>query len=111
MSSIGQAAFELTHRLGNDLGLVRTYVNSIRTEFERIGGKSLLISEKMVDIVQAVRKGLDLSKRLKEEMLRWGEATGGEPVIICTRVLLQEAGELSSLPYNTQNDLHIDSDV
>src|SRR5260370_23438308 len=82
MSSIGQAAFELTHRLGNDLGLVRTYVNSIRTEFERLGGKSLVISEKLVDILQAVRKVLDLRKKLKEEELRVGGATGGETVII-----------------------------
>jgi signal transduction histidine kinase len=111
MSSIGQAAFELTHRLGNDLGLVRTYVNSIRTEFERLGGKSLVISEKLEDIVQAVRKVLDLSKRLKQELLRWGEARGGEPVIICPRVLLEEASELPLLPSNIQIDLQIDPDV
>src|SRR5260221_11433414 len=47
MSSIGQAAFELTHRLGNDLGTVRTYVNSIRTEFERLGWESPFFSQKM----------------------------------------------------------------
>jgi len=111
MSSIGQAAFELTHRLGNDLGLVRTYVNSIRTEFERLGGKSLVISEKLEAIVQAVRKVLDLSKRLKQELLRWGEAKGGEPVVIHPSVLLEEASELPLLPSNIQIDLQIDPDV
>ncbi|HKF38425.1 MAG TPA: GAF domain-containing protein, partial [Ktedonobacteraceae bacterium] len=111
MSSIGQVAFELTHRLGNDLGLVRTYVNSIRAEFEKLGWRSLVISEKLEDIVQAVRKVLDLSKRLKQELLRWGESSGGEPVIIHPRVLLEEASELPSLPCNIQIDVQIDPDV
>ncbi len=35
MSSIGQSAFEVTHRLGNDLGLVELYIADIRTELEQ----------------------------------------------------------------------------
>src|SRR5260221_10069091 len=37
MSSIGQSAFDVTHRLGNDLGLVETYITDIRSELEQRG--------------------------------------------------------------------------
>src|SRR5260370_24265796 len=47
MSSICQAAFELTHRLGNDLGLVRPYVNRIRTEFVRLCGHCACVTLKL----------------------------------------------------------------
>ena len=36
MSSIGQSAFELVHRLGNELGLVSSYANFIRRASSRI---------------------------------------------------------------------------
>jgi GAF domain-containing protein len=34
MGSIGQQSFQLAHRLSNDLGLVRSYVNDISEELQ-----------------------------------------------------------------------------
>jgi len=111
MSSIGQIAFELTHRWGNDLGLVRSYVNDIRSELKALNVTSTFISEKLENIVRAARAVLNLSKELKQALTRTGEAIAGEPVIIEPRILLEEAQNIPSLPFNIQICLEIDNDV
>lgn len=107
MSSMGQAAFELTHRWGNDLGLIPSYVNDIHTELKMQDVKNTCISEKLGNIVQAVRIVLDLSERLKHELLKSGDMKAGEPVIIHPSILLEEAMDTLSLPSN----IHISSQV
>ncbi|HLX56315.1 MAG TPA: GAF domain-containing protein [Ktedonobacteraceae bacterium] len=111
MSSIGQIAFELTHRWGNDLGLVRSYVNDIRTELKSLHTTSPLITEKLENIVGAAGAVLNLSKELKQALVRTGEAFTGEPVVIEARILLEEALDTASLPANIQICLEIDADV
>src|SRR5258707_7967583 len=64
MSSIGQSAYEVTHRLGNDLGLVESYVGDIQLELESLGANSNFVTRKLENIVQAVRTVLDLSRDL-----------------------------------------------
>ena len=111
MSSIGQIAFELTHRWGNDLGLVRSYVNDIRSELKTLNVTSMFLSEKLENIVRAARAVLNLSKELKEALVRTGEAIAGAPLVVESRILLEEAQDIPSLPSNIQICPDIDDDV
>jgi GAF domain-containing protein len=113
MSWIGQAAFELTHRWDNNLGLVRSYVNDIRSEHKKLGVTNSFIDKKLENIVQDTRTVLDLSKNLRQEFARSGESSAIiiEPVIIHPRILLEEAMSLPSFPTNIHIGLEIDKDV
>ena len=111
MSSIGQIAFELTHRWGNDLGLVRSYVNDIRSEVKSLGVINPFIDEKLENIVQAAGTVLNLSKELKQAMVHTGEAMISEPVVMAASVLLEEAQHVAALPSNIQLSIEIDDDV
>src|SRR5205085_11802252 len=59
MSSIGQVAFELTHRWGNDLGLVAVYVDDIRLELEAEAVRNTTVAKKLDNILRVTRKVLD----------------------------------------------------
>ncbi len=85
MSEIGHMAFELTHRWDNDLGLVRSYVNDIGSELEKLGVTNPFIAKKLDNIVQTTRTVLDLGKDLKQEFVRSGEAIVGERIVIQPR--------------------------
>ncbi len=65
MSTIGQSAYELSHRLGNDLGLVESYVNTIQAELTIGHVRNAVISRMLDNIVQSVRTVLALSNNLK----------------------------------------------
>jgi GAF domain-containing protein len=107
MSSIGQIAFELTHRWGNDLGLVRSYINDIRSELKSLDVTSPFTAEKLKDILQTTDAVLNLNKELKKALVRPSEAFTNEPVVMETRVLLEEAQDAASLPSNIQVYLDI----
>ncbi len=111
MSSIGQIAFELTHRWGNDLGLVRSYVNDIRSELKTLEVTSPFVSEKLDNVVHAAGAVLNLSKELKQALVRTGEVITSEQVVIAARVLLEEALDSTSLPPDILICLDIDDDV
>jgi len=122
MSWIGQAAFELTHRWDNNLGLVRSYVNDIRSKLEKLGVTNPFIDKKLENIVQDTRTVLDLSKNLRQEFARSDEMIGdsvviessavaSEPVVIHPRILLEEAQIVPSLLTTIQISLEIDEDV
>jgi GAF domain-containing protein len=82
MSSIGQLAYELTHRVGNDLGLVESYVNDIRAVLEVEKFTSGFIMGKLEKIVRSARRVLDLSRDLKHEMIKTGNAMADKPTVI-----------------------------
>ncbi|MFP4437245.1 MAG: GAF domain-containing protein [Chloroflexaceae bacterium] len=65
MSSIGQAAFELAHRLGNELGLVRSYINNVRQELDAQGIDRSLVDSDLDKVVRDVSNVLQLSRNLK----------------------------------------------
>jgi signal transduction histidine kinase len=111
MSTIGQIAFELTHHWDNHLGLVRSYVNDIRSKLERLDVTDMSVSGKLDNIVRAVHTVLDLSEGLKLELLKSGQARASEPVVIHPKVLLEEALDLPSLPRTIQISLEIEQDV
>lgn len=113
MSSIGQSAFEVTHRLGNDLGLVETYMSTIRSELEQQGFNSSIINRKLEQIGESVNGVLSFSRVLKDELASLGarEEMAGGPVIISPRVLLAEVANVPSLPSGIQILLDIEDDV
>lgn len=113
MSSIGQSAFEVTHRLGNDLGLVETYISDIRSELEQQGITNDVVSRKLGNILHSAQAVLSFSRDLKQELADQGvkEKAAGEPVVISPRVLLAEAAVIPSLPSNVQIHLDIEDDV
>jgi signal transduction histidine kinase len=115
MSSIGQSAYEVTHRLGNDLGLVESYVGDIQLELESLGINNNFVSRKLENIVQAVRTVLDLSRELKYQLASLGatDEAASEPIIISPRLLLEgmQAYASPSLPPNIQICTEIDADV
>lgn len=90
MAAIGQVAFELTHRLGNDLGLVRSFVDDINTELEKLRINNSFIHSKLDKIVQGTRKMLDLGKGLKKVMTRSGETAISKPVELHPGTLLDQ---------------------
>ena len=114
MSSIGQSAFEVTHRLGNDLGLVEAYISDIQAEMENLKVRSPYISNKMEDILRDVKTVLSFSVDLKQELakLRSKEEAAGEPVLISPRALLEEASNVPAVPSGISiRLLEIDEDV
>jgi len=123
MSSIGHMAFELTHRWDNELGLVRSYVNDIGSELEKEGVTNPFIAKKLENIVQVARTVLDLSKDLKQEFVRSGEAIAsepivpqsrtayGEPMIMHPSVLLEEVQSFPSLSSTIKLCREIEEDV
>jgi GAF domain-containing protein len=114
MGTIGQSAFELAHRLGNELGLVRSYVNIIRSAFETQPVAAQVVDENLAKIVQDVGRVLELSSGLKEELAEFQEAEkpAQEKVIVPARVLLEEAAQsIPSLPTDIQVHFEAGDDV
>lgn len=115
MISIGQAAFELTHRLGNELGLIRQYVNRIRLELKEQGIANLSVQEDLTNIAKDVGRVLQLSKGLQEEFAgkrNEQQAEGRQVTVIQTRQILLEAVQLSErFPQNIKIDLGIQDDI
>ncbi len=113
MSLIGQSAFEVTHRLGNDLGLVNLYISDIHSELGKLDVANGLISKKLNNISQAVQHVLSFSGDLKQELARLGakEEMAGEPTLLSSRSLLEEAQEATHVPENISICLHIENDV
>jgi len=113
MSLIGQSAFEVTHRLGNDLGLVNLYISDIHSELEKLGVTNGLISKKLNNISQSVQHVLSFSGDLKQELAKLGakEEMAGEPTVLSSRSLLEEAQAAAHLPANISICLQIEDDV
>ena len=113
MSSIGQSAFEITHRLANDLGLVPSFVEDIEVTLAGEGIKNSYIHGKLESIAKAVRLVLVLSRSVKEELGRFGaaEEAAGEPVSMHPDQLLQKARKAVPLPASIQIEVDCDADV
>lgn len=99
MSYIGQSAFELTHRLGRDVGIVELWVDNIRNEMQKDGQIKAFIAERLDNIVHAAQTVLGLSNKLKSDIAHWsnyGKTTELETVE--ARLLLEEARSTIQLP-------------
>lgn len=93
MSSFGQYVFEVTHRLGNDLGVVGPYVSDIQAELEHLGVENSYITKKLDNIRQTARSVLSFSRDLKQRFaqLTEKEETSEEQTLLPPRLLLEEA--------------------
>jgi GAF domain-containing protein len=113
MSTIGQSAYEVTHRLGNDLGLVKTYVEEIQEEMKELDVSSVFIDKKLGSILEDVQKVLSFSIDLKEELAKLGahDEKAGEPLVIAPAKLLEEAAKIVASSPGIELHLDIDKDV
>ena len=99
MGSIGQSAFELAHRLGNDLGAVRPYVNLIREAMSMPSDDSSQVVDESLDaIVHDVGSVLQLVRGLREELAQFQDETKETPgtSVISAQALLQEAANITT---------------
>ncbi|MFN0087534.1 MAG: GAF domain-containing protein [Blastocatellia bacterium] len=103
MSEVGVSAYELTHRLGNELGLVRSYVNNIRRVLADAGIETGPINEELEKLLKDVGNVLSMSKGLKQKVADLGEQgrLAKNPVRRPVRELLEEARwSIPQLPAN-----------
>jgi signal transduction histidine kinase len=102
-TQLGQSAYEITHRLGNELGLVATCVNQIRDVLEEHKIASTVIDEELNKIVKDVGQVLSMCTGVKEKVA--GLQDEGKstplPVILPVKALLEEA-KWSSSPANIE---------
>jgi GAF domain-containing protein/anti-sigma regulatory factor (Ser/Thr protein kinase) len=68
MGWIGEASYSLAHRLNNDMGLIRTYVNWVREALRLRNIDDPEVEENLRSIVKATSVVLNLSATLKEEV-------------------------------------------
>ncbi|MCB0196053.1 MAG: GAF domain-containing protein [Anaerolineae bacterium] len=112
MGSIGQQAFELAHRLSNDLGLVRSYVNDIREELDGLEEINLTIDNNLQNIVHDVQQVLSLSGDLKHALTKEVDV---DPAEVPVSTLLHESMKAVS-PHAANAQVHfefkeVDEDV
>jgi GAF domain-containing protein len=95
MSSIGQSAFEVTHRLDNDLGLISLYVIT-----------NQMIHGRLNDIMQSAEAVLSFSRDLKKEFAKLGDKDDpGEPVVLIPQTLLHDAVSSAAVPAHILVDI------
>lgn len=112
MSSIGQSAFEVTHRLDNDLGLVGVYVNDIQAEMEDYKIENEVIHRRLGDILQSAQAVLSFSRDLKKEFAKLGDKDASdEPYTLAPQRLLDEVASTISIPTNIQVNLKVQAGV
>ena len=114
MRSVGEYAFELTHQLGNDLGLVETYVSDIRAELEAQGVViNNVVERKLRNIAHSARNVLDLSGRMKAELAksRAEDAQAESPSTLSPKVLLEEMQADVSLPSTIHMHIEVEDDI
>lgn len=93
MSAFGQYVFEVTHRLGNDLGVVGPYISDIQTELQDLGLQNPYIAKKLKNIQQTVQSVLSFSGDLQQRFAQLTEKNenGAERAHLSPKQLLEEA--------------------
>jgi GAF domain-containing protein len=119
MGEVGQMAFELAHRIGNELGLVKTYRNKVIDELETLKVTNPYIEEQLEKIVSDVKRVLDLSSELKEQFklttfsgLQEDKAISRKMSYVSVDKLLNEAaGSIKLLEKNYKVRIEVAEDV
>jgi GAF domain-containing protein len=109
MASIGQAAYEITHRIGNDLGLVGAYTSRVRKNMLSTQVNGASVCENLAYIDEAVGRVMNLSESLRAELSIWRESD--HFILLPPSVLLQEALGAVPLPENIQTQCEVAADV
>lgn len=111
MGEVGRQAYELLHRQGNDLGLVRTSVRKIRRALEATGGVDDEIEAELSKIHTSVSLVLSVGKKLAHELSgdRYGEPKDrrGNPRVYPVRALLQHGIDILALDEDMQQKIRI----
>lgn len=114
MKSVGEYAFELTHQLGNDLGLVETYVSDIRSELEAQGAViNDVVARKLRNISRSVRNVLEISGRMKSDLARSrvDDAQADAPSTVPPATLLAEVQATIAVPNTISLHVHVAPDT
>ncbi|GHO82195.1 GAF domain-containing protein [Dictyobacter formicarum] len=109
MTNIGQSAFELIHRLGNEWGHIELSIDNIRDELEEHNHMNAFIAERLEKIVQIARTTLGWSKDLKSRVQTSTLEKMDEPVVTDARIFLEEAQSLVPLPSSPPIQLRVES--
>jgi GAF domain-containing protein len=92
MSHIGRLAFDITHRLGNDLPLVKARADLIRDELARLGSLTPKIDGYVQVILTNVEKSLVLTRNLRNRTGLYNEGKSDRaPMSVPARKLVEEA--------------------
>jgi GAF domain-containing protein len=109
MISIGQSTYEITHRLGNDLGLVSSHVSAIQKILHGLDVHNAAITEKLDYIDHAVRKVMDMSESLRTELGNWDDHD--RFVLLPPSVILEDAQSSVMIPGNITVSLEVSDNI
>lgn len=107
LSLIGESAMELTHFLANQLGLVESYAGNIRRRIAERLGRDNAIESKLENIITSVRRVLQWSRELKEQLRNPHETDIDVPVLISPETLFSNAWNV----YPRPEHIHLEMDV
>jgi GAF domain-containing protein len=109
MISIGQATYEITHRIGNDLGLVGSCVSHIKANLQSPGISNVFIDDKLHYIEKAVNKVMALSESLRAELGNWKDSD--RFVLLPPAVLLEEVLQAVPIPDTIEVRMEVAANV
>lgn len=109
MISIGQATYEIMHRIGNDLGLVSSYIGRIKENLYSPLTSNVFICERLDYIEGAVNKVMDLSESLRTELSTWKDSD--HFVLLPPQLLFNEVLQAVPMPDTIETRLEIADDV
>lgn len=114
MSAIGQFTFELTHRLGNELGLVPIYVEDIKDDLQANGITIQSVDQRLGEIRREVGSALTLIRGLREGFAETRKSAKTSKVTIGLSpdtLLTETLRSLPRMPENIQVQLDIDHGI
>lgn len=109
LGELGQSTLEIAHRLGNELGLIRTYVYNIRHALS--SSDMSAINEELDKVLRDVGNVLKMSKELKQKVSEIGEASAQGRAIVPVKALLDDSSWTLPLPHNIQITKDLSGDL
>lgn len=102
---MGKQAYELPHRLGNDLGIVKVHVNRAREALEQEGIRISKVTKALDEIFRGIEKVFEFSRSYMEDVTRYRDTGifGNSPELFPIRLLLDQvivACESGLVPHN-----------
>jgi GAF domain-containing protein len=103
ISELGQSTLEIAHRLGNELGMIRRYVDKIRDTLSNADIESSAIDEELNNVLRDVGNVLNMSKGLKQKVSEIGEEGKDQGrTTVPVKALLEDSSWTLPLPDNIQ---------
>jgi GAF domain-containing protein len=89
------SAYELTHRLGTDLGSIKSYINNVKQELAVAKIDNPLLEDNLAKVINDTQRVLRMSKALKEKV---AGISAEHAETLPAVAFLPKAGEWSPLP-------------